>query len=123
MKSFMTLVLAFALVALSTVIEAQTPEQSVISGVTPRSRTHVDLYPSPDEKASPSRIAVKELSFPIAERQVASGGFIEISLEGKTYWIHNSQVRRSKPSKASCPQIINGHKTGWGTPGVSRSNC
>lgn len=95
-----------------------------IKGASPSARKEIHLYAQPKAPAPVTQIETATLQFPIPILETKSG-YSKISLEGKEYWVNNSQVRLQRQSSAKCAPRPRRMAQGLSaaTPGISERAC
>ena len=119
MKSVLGFLIFLATIFFSNFSAAQKPSESKdIVGLIPENSVYLQLYANAGDSNPANQIAAKDLSYPIPTLETKSG-FSAVSLAGGKYWVKNSQVRRSQPSKATNSQGIQHHMPpSLSTPGI-----
>lgn len=109
------------LIALTQAAAAANPAE--IKSASPTSRDMIDLYEQAKAAAPVAQAKTAALQFPIPVLDTKSG-YSKIMLNGKEYWVRNSQVRMQRTSSAKCgPTSIIALGPTTSTPGVSEHAC
>ena len=62
------------------------------------------------------------MSFPL-HVQANENGFLKVNVEGKTYWLKNTQVRIKRDVVASCAAAAEKAERVGSTPGLAGNSC
>lgn len=90
------LILAGSLISISSLAQQ-------IIGVSPSTKTQLDVFSEPKTNAPTHQISVDKLSFPL-DVQKSTAGFYEVTIEGQPVWVRTMHVRVSKTNAAACSE-------------------
>lgn len=97
--------------------------QDKVVGPSPANAAMLDLYEQPATGDAARQISVAEAGLPLPI-QARQGGFYQVLVGGKEYWVRGSKVRVSRDTTAGCGTVAlsSGGLTA-ATPGAGKDAC
>ena len=97
--------------------------QDKVVGPSPANAAMLDLYEQPANGDAARQISVAEAGLPLPI-QARQGGFYQVLVGGKEYWVRGSRVRVSRDTTAGCGTVAQGFgEQTAATPGAGKNAC
>lgn len=93
-----------------------------IAGLSPSSRSEIEVYDSPSASQATRKAAASDMTFPI-DIQGSQTGFLKILIDGKPGWVKSTQVRVKRDVTASCGGSVDRVERVGSTPGAGGNAC
>lgn len=115
--------LSAMLLSLLAVAASSATAQDKVVSPSPANATVLDLYEQPTAPEATRQIAIAEAGLPLPI-QARQGGFYQVMIGGKDYWVRGSKVRVSRDTTASCGTVAQGSGgLTAATPGAGKDAC
>lgn len=99
--------------------------QSQIAGLSPSSRSTIDLFESSGDATPIKVLPAPSLQFPLTIKDKQQG-YLKIVIDGSSYWVRSVMVKISRDSAAACDNTLITQRPGTSSaamPGVMGNLC